>query len=198
MSFNKFGTGIIPDDCNTVITYPALEADQECTTTSSIGVLSQVCDLYIRFDQATTTPTAFTTAAMLNYFNAEVDNSNTNNTKVRWLVIEGGVPVPNETIQELSKNREKVTKRTYTLSGRIANLSDQNREFLRYMQSGGTGFTFWYGTTGGKMFGKVDGIAPSKVSATLPLGEGREDTEIGNIILTFESDIDPERINSPA
>lgn len=179
-------------DCGDDFFLPAIEADQNCSFDLNE---SQVCDVYMQpkgapnpfdFSQnpATATPDA-------------IDNTATDNSKTKWLVGEGGVAAPEKNVVQLPKLREKISKRTYSLTFVVKNLSDEMYDFLRHLQCGWTGFTFYYATLSGRLFGRDGGIPVKSVDVDLPLGEGREDTEQATLTITWEAKTDPDRRVNP-
>lgn len=206
VAINIFAEGVCPDSCDDgTVLLPPIEEDQNCQEGKYNAQLSQICDLYIKPDKVTTVPASFSTADMATYLTAEVDNTNTDNTKIKWIVGEGGIPIAEKSTKEVAKNGVITTKRTYTFTYKITNLTPNMYDFLRRIQCGWKGFVFNYATVGGCMFGNDNGgtpnlcvgICPQTVDANIPLDAGREDTKYGEIIITFCSDVDPARIDDP-
>lgn len=195
MPLNVFQT-ICPDDCTTEVNFPAIDTDQNCIGYKDYR--SQITDVWIKHATASGTPFTGWTATLsaITANNSAIDNTVTDNSAVKWLVGMGGVPAPEKTNQDRPKHRSKVTRRTYTLTFTIPNVSDANREFARALQCGDTNFTFWYGNED-HVFGDPDGIEPSSVDADLPLGEGTDDNEQIVIYLTWEATGAPQRRNNP-
>lgn len=195
MALNVFST-VCPDDCSDVLTLPAIDVDQDCTGYADFR--SQIGDLWIK--PATAADTPFTDWA--DVFSAitanasAIDNTVTDNSKVKWLVGIGGVPAPEKTTQPRPKFRSKVTRRIYTLTFTVPNVSDANRAMGEALQCGDTNFTFWYGNED-HVFGKSAGIEPASVDVDFPLGEGEDDTETMIITITWEATGDPQRRNNP-
>jgi hypothetical protein len=183
-----------PADCDTEFVFPAIPVDQSCSTYEQ--PFSQVCDLVIQPTGAAA-PFDFTTPATPTVVSSEIDNTDATNAKSKHLVGEGGVAVPEKDIGEYPKRQTRITNRVYTLVLNIKNLSDSMYEFLRGLQCGPTNFTFYYGTVGGRLFGPDGGIEPSSIDVDLPLGEGRDDKEIGTITITWDADGDPDRGANP-
>lgn len=187
-----------PDDCADVNTLPAIAADQDCTGYTQ--TLSQVCDLYILpsatadlFDNWDAEPIVNTTPAS----GVGVDNTNTDNTKAKWLVGIGGVAEPEETIDEYPKLQRKVTERLYTLTFRVFNLVAAQYNFLRQLQCGDTSFTFYYGDLGGWIYGVEGGLSPTSVDVDFPHGGGNTDKNVAILTITFRANGDPDRFVNP-
>ena len=180
-----------PDDCADVNLLPAIAADQDCTGYTQ--TLSQVCDLYIIPSAA---PDIFadwddpgTIAAVAD----SVDNTVADNTKAHWLVGIGGVAEPEETVAEYPKLQRKVTERLYTLTYRVLNLVAAQYNYLRQLQCGDTGFTFYYSDLGGYTYGIEGGLVPNSVDVDFPHGGGNSDKNVGIITITFRANGDPDR-----
>ena len=200
-SINKFGANVCPDDCDEGVVYPPLAENQNCIGSTAFQKLSQVCDLWIRPNQVTTAPATFTTGDMGAYLTANVDNTDTTNTKIKWLVGKGGVPTPEKTELPLPKGQTRTLKRTYTLSFEVFGIDKQKYKFLQTLQCGDTGFDFAYAILGGDLFGDEDTsphfITPTSVDADLPLEPGDDDTVTGTIIITFDANVNPDCIANP-
>lgn len=192
---NVFNT-ICPEDCDTGVILPAIAVDQDCISYDDYR--SQVSDLWIKPNSAASTPFADWTNSfsVITANPSAIDNSVTDNSRVKWLTGIGGVPTPEKTNQPRPKHRSKVTKRAYTLTFIVSNVSDENRAFGESLQCGDTNFTFWYANEA-HAFGKNTGIVPSSVDVDFPLGEGGEDLEQMVIIITWDAKTDPQRRNNP-
>lgn len=195
MAINVFGT-ICPTDCNTTLDLPILDVDQNCTSYELYE--SQLTDIWIKPFAAVGTP--FTgwsdTFSAITANVTSIDNTSADNSKSKWLVGKGGVPVPDKTTQELAKFKDRISKRTYTVTFTIDNVSDAHYEFATALQCGDASFTFWYGTTH-FIYGNAEGIEPKSVDADLPKADGRDGVEQIVITMTFEAKGDPQRRNNP-
>ena len=140
-TINSFTT--CPADCDDNNLLPAIPVIQDCASYEQVR--SQVHTLYI-MPQASGTPSAdpftnFSTTPTVT--SGAVANGNTDNTKARMLVGEGGVAEPTETILEYPMLNEKVTDRAYQLVFNIKNLVQAQYEFLQQVQCGNIDFTFY-------------------------------------------------------
>lgn len=193
MPINNILTGC-PADCDEDNLLPAIPETQDCT--SYAQTLSQISDLYIIPDTAgidvftnwATTPTATVGA---------IDNTVTDNSKAKWLVGIGGLPAPEKTTTDYPKLKRKNDERLYTISFRILNLVDAQYDFLRQIQCGWTGFTFYYADLAGYAYGIAGGLVPEFVDVDFPKGEGNTDKNVAVITLQFRADGDPERRANP-
>lgn len=182
-----------PEDCDTQAQFPAIPAAQDCAAYPQ--TLSQIGHLYIKPTGATNpwtswsgTPTATANA---------IDNTEALNAKTKWLVGIGEIPAPEKTVTEYPLIKSKTTDRLYTLTFRVLNLSDAQYDFLRQLQCGSLGFTFWYGDLGNWLYGLSGGIVPDFVTVRFPKGEGNTDKNVGIIVLSWRADGDPERRVNP-
>jgi len=181
MALNVWTDVTCTSGCNENLLFGQLAVDQNCV---EIPYLSQVSDLYITpnggidaFDYSGGDPILVS---------GGIDNSDVTNGKTKWVVGKGGVAEPEETSYAGPKGSTTVIKRIYTLTFEVNVKSDFSRDFLRQLQCNPKNFTFRYATRGGQLYGGENGIMPSSSNARLVLGNGEEDYELGNIILTWE------------
>lgn len=182
-----------PADCTTALQLPAIGAEQDCTNYNQS--LSQISDLYIRPDGA---PDIFATwATVPTYVAASVDNTVTDNSKTKWITGIGSVPPAEKEVTIYPKRKSKVTNRTYTLTLRVLNMTDTQREFCRRLQCGWTGFTFYYGDVSDYVYGVTGGLKPKSVDCDLPL-EGEDTSKAyATITIVWEANGDPDRKVNP-
>lgn len=194
MALNSFPS-LCPTDCNGTLNYPAIEADQDCT--SYTIDYSELTDLWIQPSGATAPFSAWVPGVYtVTPEPANIDNTDTTNAASKWLVGAGGVAVPDKTTEELPKRRDRISLRTYTVTFNIPNVSDAMYEFGRSAQCGDTSFTFWYANLT-HVFGSATGIEPKSFDCDFPLDEGRDGRTRMIITLTFEAKVDPERRVKP-
>lgn len=184
-----------PADCDTALTLGAIDVNQDCTSYQQ--KYSQVCDLIITPDSANA-PLDWTGAPTVAAVAGEVDNSDVTGAKSKWLVVEGGVPVPEKVTDEYPKRKSKTSFRVYTLTATVKNLSDEMYAFLRQLQCGDTSFVIWYANVGGHVFGGANGIDIASIDVDFPLSDGRDDKESAIITITWDADGDPDRGDAPA
>lgn len=197
MALNTFFSGLCPPDCDTELTYPAIEADQNCTSFSTY--LSQISDLYLMpvADPANTPPFTWASTETITPDASQIDNTDETNTKTKWLTGEGGVDAPEKTVIEVFKSKDIVSKRTYTLTFNVKNMSFKMYNFLVALQCGATNFRFWFANEGGLLFGKDGGIEPKSIDVEFIHSNSRGDILNANIIIQWESKLDPERKINP-
>lgn len=188
---------LCPTDCDGTVDFPAIEADQDCTTFSLYD--SQVSDVWIMPNEATEGAPfsdwisgSFTVTANP----SAIDNTVTDNTATKWLVGKGGVAAPDKTVEELPKFKDRISKRAYTLTFQVDNVSDGIYEFGRAVQCGSTAFKFWYANLS-HVFGSADGIEPKSADCDFPLDEGRDGKMRAVFTFTYEATVDPERRTNP-
>lgn len=188
MSLNTFLT--CPADCDTALALGALPVNQDCTTYTQ--EYSQIRNLIIK-PAAASSPLSWTGAPTVTAVAGEIDNSDSTGAKSKILIGEGEITAPEKIVDEYPNRKERVSFRTYTLTHTIKQLDDSTYEFLRQLQCGDTDFTFYYDTVGGRLFGGAGGITPKMIDVDFIYSGGREDKESAQIIVTFESDGEPDR-----
>lgn len=182
-----------PTDCDEVTTLPAIPAVQDCANYPQ--TLAQIGHLYIMPTGATNPWTSWSGTPTAT--GGAIDNTEGANAKTKWLVGIGELPASEKTTTEYPLAKSKTTDRLYTLTFRILNLSAAQYAFLRQLQCGTLGFTFWYGDLGAWVYGLSGGIVPDFVTVTFPKGEGNTDKNVGIIRLSWKADGDPERKVNP-
>lgn len=197
-TINSFTT--CPADCDDDNLLPAIPAIQDCANYEQVK--SQVHTLYIMpqvggtpsadpFTNFSTTPTATAGA---------IDNTETDNSKAKFFVGDGGVAEPAETVLDYPMNQEKVIERTYPLVFNIRNLSQAQYDCLLQIQCGNVDFTFYYASGMGTtqwVYGKQGGIVPKKVTVTFPKGAGKDDRDVAIIKIDWLATGDPDRRINP-
>lgn len=197
-TINSFTT--CPADCDDDNLLPAIAAIQDCPSYEQVK--SQVHTLYLMpqvagvssadpFTNFATTPTATASA---------IDNTATSNLKAKFLVGDGGVAEPAETVLDYPMNQEKVIERLYSLVFNIRNLSQAQYDFLLQVQCGNTDIPFYYASGMGTtqwVYGKQGGIAPKKVTVTFPKGAGKDDRDFATIKIDWLATGDPDRRVNP-
>lgn len=183
-----------PSACGGTLNYGALPTDPDCI---SVPPLSEISDIYIQATGATapfdwTTPTAPTAVS------GAIDNTTTDNSKTKHLVVIGNQGDPEETVYNGTKGSQVVGLRRYTIEGRTPITAQSIYDFLKQIQCNNLNFVFWVGTRGGYLFGGATGISPAASNARFPKVEGSEGYEEGVIILQYETDNgDPPRVPNP-
>lgn len=186
-----------PDDCSTDFNFPALDTDQNC---AYIPDLSQIGDVWFKPNEAADSEVPFENWVDGGYTvlaNPDaIDNSVTDNSKVKWLTGLGEVAASEKTVFTVQKFQKVTIKRIYTLTLTVFNLSNAQYEYLRALQCNPTNYTFWYGNSA-HVYGKATGIIPTFTDVDLPLGAGESDVEQAIVTITWESKVDPERKSNP-
>jgi hypothetical protein len=189
-----------PADCDEDNLLPAIPEIQDCTNYEQVR--SQVHTIYLMpqvagvssadpFTNFATTPTVTASA---------VDNTNADNTKAKFLVGEGGIAAPTETLVEYPMLGEKVEERLYELVFNVKNLVDAQYEFLQQLQCGNIDITFYYASGMAAtqyVYGVQGGIEPRRVTVTFPKGGGKDDRDLAIITIAWLAKGDPFRRANP-
>lgn len=122
-----------------------------------------------------------------------IDNTDTTGTYSRRIVGKGGVPIPAKDVENLPRNRKVIHRRVYTLTLEVLNLSDDQYLFLKQLQCGWLGFTFYYLNLAGFTFGIQGGIKPLFMDVDFPLGVGKNEKQRAVITIEWEAEHDPAR-----
>lgn len=197
-TINSFTT--CPADCDDNNLLPAIPAVQDCTSYEQVK--SQVHTLYLRpsaggtyaadpFTNFATTPTVTANA---------VDNTNADNTKSKFLVGEGGIAEPAETVLDYPMNKEKTEQLEYELVFNVKYLNDAQYAFLQQLQCGAVDIKFYYASGMGTtqyVYGIQGGIVPKKVTVTFPKGGGKDDRDLAIIKIKWLATGDPDRRVNP-
>ena len=115
-----------------------------------------------------------------------VDNSNTDNTKAKYIVGRGsflpnGLTEINLSGGRLLENRE----RFYRLTFNVLNLNDGHADFGRKLQKNVRDFDVWIQTIGDRIIGGSTGMRPIYVNAEFPFTEGQNDREVMTVTMDF-------------
>lgn len=182
-----------PSACGATLNYGALPEDPNCV---SVPPLSEISDIYI-------TPTGATDA--FDYSGGDpvavsggIDNTVTDNSKTKHIVVIGTQGDPEETIYAGPKGAEVISKRRFTLEARTPITSQSLYDFLRQIQCNNLNFVFRFATRGGYLFGGENGINPASSNARFPKVEGEEGVEEGILVLSYDTtNGDPPRHPNP-
>jgi len=168
------------------VTLPALP---ECDELTIPPRLSQVCGLLL-LPKGAEGPASW---VLVSDVEAIIDNTDTSNSAGKWLVGRGSVGRPSEVVVELGKIHRQVSHRIYTLEYEVNIRENGVYAFLQTLQKNYTGFTFWYNTLGGRLFGGSAGIEPDFVTAWTEYSEEADALERGFIQIQWRADGDPLR-----
>lgn len=126
-----------------------------------------------------------------------LDQSATTGDKIRMLTGIGSIPAPADTVQTISKNRTRITRRVRTLTLVIDEMNNENYDFVRTIECGGQSFRIWPITDDGKeLLGGNDGILASATAVvTYDTGEGA--IQKATITFTWNSLQSPPRALNP-
>lgn len=122
-----------------------------------------------------------------------VDNTDTANTKAKYIVGRGGVEEREEIIANLGRNTRHKAGARYRLEYEVSIQNNGQWALAQKLQGNYRAFRFWYLTQSGRVFGGQNGIMPDFATATMPLGSGHEDVEKAVFYLDWLADADPSR-----
>ncbi len=182
-----------PADCDDILLLAAIPAVQDCAAYPQ--TLSQVGHLYIMPTGATNPWTSWSGTPTLTA--NSIDNTEALNAKTKWLVGIGEIAAPEKTVVPYPLKKAKTTDRLFTLNFRILNMSAAQYEFLRQIQCGSLGFTFWYADLGDWLYGLTGGLEPEFVNVQFPKPGGNTDKNSATIILSWRANADAERRVNP-
>lgn len=177
-------------ECSPDVHWGSISQLQDCTSYPVLD--SQVSDLVL-VPFCADDPFSWADPDTPAYLANSIDNTNTTGTKAKRLVGRGGVAIPEKNVESLPRNRKVIHRKVYTLTLEVLNMSDDQYAFLRQLQCGWLGFTFYYLNLGGFMFGEQGGIKPLFMDVDFPLGSGNSDKQRAVLTIEWEADGDPNR-----
>lgn len=174
-----------PSDCSFVL--PAVKFS-ECAPTTKEG---QVTDMFLA-----NVGNEFSNWESLAEWAGRVDNDDVSDpSKVRHLTVIGDVPKPEITTQVISHKRKIVSSKKRTVNFRIDDNTDENYDFMRTLECGGS-FLMWYLTNAGDLYGGNEGIQCTvDLSEVVPESTDEFTTLQGSA--EWDERISPPRIPSP-
>lgn len=125
-----------------------------------------------------------------------INNADTDNNSGRYLMGAGGIASEDHVVV-LGRATKVLAGRLFTLTFDVAITCDTTFAFLRRLSQNWNGFRFWGYTLNERLIGGADGIAPSFVTVSLPLGAARTDVERAILTIEFRADVEPERSSLP-
>lgn len=190
---NTWASPSCPSACGGTLNYSALPADPNCV---SVPPLSEISDIFI---QPTGAPAPFNySGGQPTAVSGAIDNTNTDNTKCKHLVVIGEQGDPEETEYNGPKGTVVISKRRYLVEARLPITDQGYYTFATELQCNVLNFSFWIGTRGGYLFGGDGGISPASSNARLPKVAGEDGVEEAVILLAYDSDNgDPPRHLNP-
>lgn len=114
---------------------------------------------------------------------------------IREFRVIGDKPIPTAIVKDISNGRKKSIGKDHVLNFLIDDISDENYEFMRYLECGGE-VKIWYETEGGRMFGGNNGINVS-LSMGSQLNRGRDEIAALIAVATWRAKFTEERALSP-
>lgn len=115
---------------------------------------------------------------------------------IRALTVIADKPSPTNTPRQISGGREIVSTQTHVLNVTIDESNQENHDFVRAMECGGS-FKVWYETLGGLLFGGNSGIQKATIRLAMVLNRGTEEIITYAGPITWKSKFTEERGISP-
>lgn len=114
---------------------------------------------------------------------------------IRPLTVIADKPAPTPVTQEISNGRTVTVSKNHTINYTVDDVSDDNYEFMRTLECGGS-YKIWYETEGGFLYGGNTGITVNATGDDI-LNRGREEIETIAGTFTWRSKFHPDRALSP-
>lgn len=113
--------------------------------------------------------------------------SGTGAAQGRFLNVVGALPYSIENRGTLGRTKSILTHRRFTATLEVRSLCDAKFALVQALQSNWTGFRFWLITAGSRLIGGSSGLSPEFVGAGVNYLAGRNDREVGRIVLEWIS-----------
>ena len=197
INVNQTLTGC-PADCDDALLYPAIPADQDCT--SYPQGYSQITHLILRPTGAPDPLTSWgaNSSATPTATAGAIDNSNALNAKSKRIAGIGSLPVPEVTTTLYPLRKEKDTDKQYTIEFTHYQLDDDTFEFLRQVKCGKINFTLYYeAALAGYIYGIAGGLVPYLVRIKFPKSNANDGKNIAIIRVSFRATGSPQRRADP-
>jgi hypothetical protein len=184
---------VLPDTLCGAIELPALAQCQD--TTTYIQLRSQVGGLLI-LPAGATPPNDW---QLESDWSGVVDNSNTDNTKAKYLVGRGSF-LQNTLVEvNLSGGRSLENReRFYRLTFVVLNMNDGHADFGRKLQKNVKNFDVWILTIGDRIIGGEAGMRPFYVNSDFVFADGNDDREQMVVVMDFVFEQFPAMTSMPA
>lgn len=180
--------------CSTSI-LPALPA-----TICQLAVALSEIDLII-FKGSAAGPTSMFTGAD---WASKIDNTEALGVKMKYLIGSGSLGEPEETVVQVSRHKEFVSKKVYPITFEVSELSDpETYDYLRTLETGSVLPNIYFKTMANNFYGKVngsgtdDGIEIDSIKVALPLERGKEAYDKAIITIKFSASVSPDRGTYP-
>jgi hypothetical protein len=174
---------------------------QNCTVNLPPVLFSKCAPLILnseigRIFQAKATAAPFTDWTQAAEWVERISNSNTvGDDYIRVLTVIGDKPAGSAVVKEISNGRKRTIGKDNTLNFTIDDATQENYDWMREMECGGT-YLWWWETLAGKMYGGNSGVL-ADLAIDDVLDRGTDAIEVLNGIITWRNKFSPERTDSP-
>ena len=125
---------------------------------------------------------------------SRIDNSGAGIGDIREWWVSGEMPDPERNITEIDNDREVSSRMKFMQTIQVYETNTINYDAVRFIQCG-TRFLLWY-SSGEYLYGGTGGIEVS-IIASHQITKGSRETKIIQLIVSWEADHNPERIDNP-
>ena len=123
-----------------------------------------------------------------------IDNSGVGIGDIRELWVSGEMPDPERNITEIDNDREVSSRMKLQQTIQVYETNTVNYDAVRFIQCG-TRFLMWY-ASGEYLYGGTGGIE-ANIIASHQITKGSREANIIQLLTSWESDHNPERIDNP-
>ena len=145
--------------------------------------------------QALTDNEEINASVITQWADANIDNSDA--TKLKKLIVRGGISETDPTIIPGPKDAEYIGNSTQTLTMEIFPLCQGTYDFLRAMKKGGGTYPGWFKTIGGYQYGGENGICMSVTSIKFDKQVGTDTYHKAIVVMKWTAETDPPRDKCP-
>ena len=181
----SYPTITCPTGCNNDV--PAINMD-ECNPSVDF---SEVDKLYMTAAPDGCGLSDWTSAAE---WATRIDNAGVAICDIREWWVSGELPEPERNITPIDNEREVSSPMTFGLNLQVFDLDTDTYDALRILQCG-LKVRIWY-SAGGYMYGSTDGIEASVIASHI-VTKGSKEVNYGQLLIKWEADHNPERIDNP-
>lgn len=186
--------------CGVVGTLPAIPTDANCETPPQYGQLGRI----IIAPCGVPDPFELEEGAVV-LVAGVIDNANTDGTKAKAIIGQGGKGDHEAVIYEGAFRRRLISSRTFTIEFSFSVGTAALYNFARALQCNYTSFRFWFEDIGGWLYGPIvadgaagtAGLIPVFVDVQLAAPEGRDDLKVARLSIEFDANVDPGRYATP-
>ena len=125
---------------------------------------------------------------------SRIDNSGTDTDDIREWWVSGEMPDPERNITEIDNDREVAGRMKFQQTIQVFETNTTNYDAVRFIQCD-TRFLIWY-SSGEYLYGGTDGIEVS-IIASHQITKGSREINVIQLLISWEADHNPERIDNP-